>query len=309
LSLLGIIVPLDDFGITQDFLKSTYEPAAVNGVILNDMIYALPESQEGIALLYNKALVTDEYLPADAQNFDDLLAKAEKFQADKGFPMICNQGFGGSDAYHAAPAYFGFGVPEYVDAEGNAYMNTPEAVAAAEWIQKLSKVSLAETSYDVCNAAFQEGKVGAWWTGPWAVANVIDAGIDLGILAFGRPFVGIKTLMLSSNAEPRGNAEAALDVMKYFTSADVQKQLALVNKTIPAPTAALTDPEVAADPVIKGFGTALNLGVPMANHPYAAAQWVPVGDATLAVWQGKQTPQEAMDAAQAAIEEAVAGMK
>jgi arabinogalactan oligomer/maltooligosaccharide transport system substrate-binding protein len=47
----------------------------------------------------------------------------------------------------------------------------------------------------------------------------------------------------------------------------------------------------------------------MANHPYAAAQWVPVGDATLAVWQGKQTPQEAMDAAQAAIEEAVAGMK
>jgi arabinogalactan oligomer/maltooligosaccharide transport system substrate-binding protein len=116
-------------------------------------------------------------------------------------------------------------------------------------------------------------------------------------------------LMLSANAEPRGNAEAALDVMKYFTSADVQKQLALVNKTIPAPTAALTDPEVAADPVIKGFGTALNLGVPMANHPYAAAQWVPVGDATLAVWQGKQTPQEAMDAAQAAIEEAVAGMK
>jgi arabinogalactan oligomer/maltooligosaccharide transport system substrate-binding protein len=141
------------------------------------------------------------------------------------------------------------------------------------------------------------------------VANVIDAGIDLGILPIGSPFVGIKTLMLSSNAEARGNAEAALDIMKYFTSAEVQKQLALVNKTIPAPTAALNDPEVAADPVIQGFGAALKLGKPMANHPFASAQWVPVGDASMAVWQGKQTPEEAMAAAQAAIEEAVAGMK
>jgi putative multiple sugar transport system substrate-binding protein len=309
LSLLGIIVPLDDYGITQDFLTSTYEPAAVNGVVLNDLIYGLPESQEGIALLYNKALVSEEYLPTDPTDLDDLLAKAEKFQADKGMPLICNQGFGAQDAYHVAPIYFGSGVPEYVDSEGNAYMNTPEALAGAEWLQSMSKFGFAENSYDICNAAFQEGKVGAWWTGPWAVANVIDAGIDLGILPVGRPFVGIKNLMLSTNAESRGNAEAALDIMKYFTSAEVQKKLALVNKTIPAPTEALNDPEVAADPVIQGFGAALNLGVPMANHPYASAQWVPVGDASMAVWQGKQTPEEAMAAAQAAIETAVAGMK
>jgi len=64
-----------------------------------------------------------------------------------------------------------------------------------------------------------------------------------------------------------------------------------------------------ADPVLAAFGKALNLGVPMANHVYAAAQWGPVGDATLAVWQGKQTPEEAMAAAKAAIEAAVAGMQ
>ena len=37
----------------------------ITGVVYSDYIWALPESQEGIALVYNKALVTDEYLPTD----------------------------------------------------------------------------------------------------------------------------------------------------------------------------------------------------------------------------------------------------
>jgi arabinogalactan oligomer/maltooligosaccharide transport system substrate-binding protein len=309
LSLLGYIVPLEDYGITMDFLTSTYEPAAVNGVVLNDMIYALPETQEGIALIYNKAVVTDEYLPTDPTNFQDLYDKAAAFQTATGNTLVCNQGFGGSDAYHVAPVYFGNGVPYYVDDQGNAYLNTPEAAAAATWMQEFSKVSLAEQSYDICNANLQEGKVGMWWTGPWAIAGLLDKGVDFGILQFGKPFVGIKTMMLTQNGVDRGNAAAAVDVIKYFTSAEVQKKLALVNKTIPAPTAALKDPEVQADPVIAGFGEALNIGVPMSNSPFASCQWAPVGDASLAVWTGKQQPQEAVDAAQAAIEECVAGMK
>ena len=81
-----------------------------------------------------------------------------------------------------------------------------------------------------------------WWTGPWAIAGLIERGVDFGIMQMGKPFVGIKTLMLTKNAVDRGNAEAALDIMKYFTSAEVQKKLALVNKTIPAATAALNRP-------------------------------------------------------------------
>jgi arabinogalactan oligomer/maltooligosaccharide transport system substrate-binding protein len=47
----------------------------------------------------------------------------------------------------------------------------------------------------------------------------------------------------------------------------------------------------------------------MANTPFASAQWGPVGDATTAVWTGAQTPEEAMAAAQDAIETAIADMK
>jgi arabinogalactan oligomer/maltooligosaccharide transport system substrate-binding protein len=97
--------------------------------------------------------------------------------------------------------------------------------------------------------------------------------------------------------------------MKYFTSGPVQAKIAAANKTIPATTAALEDPDVQALPTLKGFGASLNLGVPMANTPYAGAQWGPVGEATTAIWTGAQTPEEALAAAQAAIEEAIAAMQ
>lgn len=308
-ALNGNIVALNDFGVDKGFLESNYEPAAVAGVQWSDLIWGLPESQEGIALVYNKTLVTDEYLPKDPFNFEDLYEKAKKFKEDTGNVLVCNQGFGGSDAYHVSPIYFGFGVPAYVDEDGKAYMNTPEAIAAAEWLKKFSTVSFAENSYDICNAALAEGKTGMWWTGPWAVAGVEASGVDYGILPMGSPFVGIKVLMMSKNAVDRGNAEIALDIMKYFTSAEVQKKIALVNKTIPAATGALKDPEVATLGAVVGFGAALNLGVPMSPSPYSSAQWGPVGDASAAIWTGAQEPVAAMEAAQAAIEEAVAGMQ
>ena len=45
-------------------------------------IWGLPETEEGIALIYNKDLVPDKYLPKDPTNFDDFLAKATAFATD-----------------------------------------------------------------------------------------------------------------------------------------------------------------------------------------------------------------------------------
>ncbi len=309
-ALAGNIVALDDYGITQDFLKSTYSPSAVNGVQWQGKIWALPESVEGIALVYNKAVVTDKYLPKDATDFAGLLAAAQQFATDNpGKTLICNQGFPGGDAYHIAPVFFGFGVPSYVDEQGNAYVNTPEAVKAMDWLQQISKVSLKEESQDICATALSEGKVGMMWTGPWEIATIEKANVSYGIFPMGKPFVGIKTLELTKNAVDRGNQDVAVDIMKYFTSAAVQIKIASVNKTIPAASAALQDPALAALPAVAGFGKAVADGVPMSPSPFASAQWGPVGDAVKVIWTGAQTPQAALDAAQKAVLDAVAGMK
>lgn len=306
----GNILPLDTYGVTKDFLTSTYAPSAVNGVSYQGKIWALPESVEAIALVYNKALVTDKYLPKDRNDFAGLLAAATQFQKDNpGKTLICNQGFPGGDAYHIAPVFFGFGVPMYVDETGKVTVNTPEAVNAMKWLVDMSKVSLKEQTADICAAAFKEGKVGMFWTGPWNVKSVEDAKIDYGIFGMGKPFVGIKTLMLSKNAVDRGNQDIVLDIMKYFTSAAVQIKVAGVNHTIPAASKALADPTIAKLVAVVGFGEAASVGIPMSPSPYAGAQWGPVGDAVKVIWTGAQAPDKALAAAQKLIEEAVAQMK
>lgn len=114
--------------------------------------------------------------------------------------------------------------------------------------------------------------------------------------------------MLTTNAVDRGKADAVIDLMKFLGSFEVQKQLTLANKTIPANTYALNDPAVQAIYDVAQFGVSLHIGTPMANYVYANCQWGPVGDATWVIWSGAQTPLEAMDAAQAEIEACVAGM-
>jgi putative multiple sugar transport system substrate-binding protein len=311
-ALAGNIVDLTTFGIDLPFLEGNFEPAAVAGMQYAGGIWGLPESQEGIALVYNKDLVTEEYLPTDPKDFAALLEKATAFKEATGKSLICNQAFtgtGGGDAYHSAPVFFGFGVPSYVDEEGMAYLDTPEATAAGEWLASLSGVSDAEASYDICLAGLKEGNYGMWWTGPWAVAGIEEAGLNYGITQMGSPFVGIKALMMSKNAVDRGNDAVALDIMKYFTSAEAQKPIALANKTIPAATAALTDPEVAALYAVSEFGKSLNLGIPMASSPYASAQWGPVGQAVVSIWSGAQSAADALAAAQQAIVDAIAQMQ
>jgi arabinogalactan oligomer/maltooligosaccharide transport system substrate-binding protein len=309
-ALVGNIVPLDSVGVDMNFLNSTYEPAAVQGVVWQGKIWGLPESQEGIAFVYNKALVTDEFLPTDPKDFDALLAKAKAFaEKNPGMYLVCNQGLGNPDAYHVAPIYFGFGMPGYVDDMGKVYMGSPESIAAAKWMVEFSKYAPTETSHDICKGLLTEGKVGAWWTGPWAIADIEAAKIDYGIVPMGSPFVGIKTVLLCKNAVDRGNEALALDIMKYYTSAEVQTKITLVNKTIPAATGALENADVQKLYTLAGFGASLNLGRPMGNTPFANAQWGPVGDATTALWNGAQTPEEAMAAAKTAIETAVKDMQ
>ncbi len=294
----GQIMDLGQLGITDKWLNNTYSPASLSGVRYDGKTWALPESQEGIALVYNKALVPAEYLPASPLNFVDLLAKADAYQKATGKALICNQGFPGGDAYHIAPVFFGFGVSAYVDDAGNAYLNTLEAVNAGNWLQAIKPFS-SENNND-CYNEFVNGKVGMWWTGPWALAGLDSAGVDYGIIAMGRPFVGIKALAITTEAKKRGNEFLAADIAKFMTNTSNSISLALANETIPANRAALLDKQVQAIPSVAGFSSAISFGVPMSQSPFAVCQWAPVAKAEETIWDGGDV-QGALDAAQEEI--------
>lgn len=311
-ALAGNIAALDDYGITQDWLKETYEPAAVNGVIWNGKIWALPEAQEGVTLLCNADLIKPSDFPADPEDFDGLLALATKFHADNPDKyLIYNQGLDtanpNGDAYHVSPIYYGFGA-FYVDETGKVGINTPEGLAAGEWLVKMASVLPAQASQAQGLAALTGGTGACMWTGPWELADVKKAGTNYFIQPFGRPFVGIKVEMMTTNAVDRGNAEAVVKVLKWFDSAEVQTKLSIANSTVPAASAALADADVAANTDVAGFGAQFKLGVPQPNTPFMNALWGPVGQATMAIYTGSQTPEEALAAAEQAANDAIAAM-
>ena len=306
---LGYLAPLDPY-LDPGYMDSNFEPVAVKAVTWDDQIWGIPEFQEGIALVYNRDLITDTEIP-EANDFADLLTKAADFQLenpDKYY--LCNQGLGGYDSYHAAPIYFGYGLSEYggyIDENGTVYMTTTEAISGAQWIADFSLIGPPVTDHVICRDMMVNEVAAMWWTGPWAIADLKSNGVNYGIAPMGSPFVGVRNYMLTTNAVERGDAQAAVEVMKYFGSAEIQKRLALANQTIPANTTALNDPEVQAIYEIAQFGEALNLGTPMGNHIYSSCQWDPVSDATMAIWDGSQTPQQAMYTAQGLMEACVAG--
>jgi arabinogalactan oligomer / maltooligosaccharide transport system substrate-binding protein len=311
-ALAGNIAPLSDYGITMDFLKSNYEPAAINGVVYDGKIWGLPEAQEGVTLICNSAVIKPTDFPKDPQDFAGLLALATKFHTDNPDKyLIYNQGLdtanAAGDAYHVSPIYYGFGA-YYVDETGKVGINTPEGLKAGQWLVDVSKVLPAQASQAQGLQALTAGTGACMWTGPWELADVKKAGISYFIQPFGRPFVGIKVELLTTNAVQRGNADAVVKVLKFFDSADVQTKLSVANGTVPANTAALTSPEVSKNPDVAGFGAQFKLGVPQPNTPYMSQLWGPVGQATIAIYTGKQSPADALAAAEKAAKDAIGKM-
>ncbi len=310
--LAGNIAPLSDYGITMDWLQSTYEPAAVNGVIYDGKIWGLPEAQEGVTLICNSAVISPSDFPADPEDFAGLLALATQFHSDNPDKyLIYNQGLdtanAAGDAYHVSPIYYGFGA-YYVDETGKVGLNTPEALAAGQWLADAAAAFPTQSSQAEGLAALTDGSGACMWTGPWELADIKNAGINYFIEPFGRPFVGIKVELMTTNAVDRGNADAVVKVLQYFDSADVQTKLSVANSTIPANSAALASPEVSQNPDVVGFGAQFKLGVPQPNTPYMNALWGPVGQATIAIFTGSQSPADALAAAQDAAETSISQM-
>ncbi len=311
-ALAGNIAPISDHGITMDFLKSNYEPAAVNGVVYDGKIWGLPEAQEGVALICNSAVIKQSDFPKDPEDFAGLLTLATKFHTDNPDKyLFYNQGLdtanANGDAYHVSPIYYGFGA-YYVKEDGSVGINTPEALKAAQWIADAAKVLPAQASQAQGLQALTSGTSACMWTGPWELADVKKSGISYFIEPFGRPFVGIKVELLTTNAVQRGNADAVVKVLKFFDSADVQAKLSIANSTVPAASAALANADVAKNPDVVGFGAQFKLGVPQPNTPYMSQLWGPVGLATIAVFSGQQKAADALAAAEKAAKDGISKM-
>lgn len=291
-------------------MENTFEPQAVGSVSWEGKTWGLPFDQAGIALVYNKDLVSPGDLPSSANDFAGLKLKADAFlQANPGTELVCSQAFGEADAYHAAPIFFGAGVPDYIDDTGKTYIHTSESLDAANWILEMKSSSVPSNTFAECRQRFLEGEVGMWWTGPWALPDIVAAGIDYGVFPMGKPFVGTTVLFLARGADSRGTAVQAIDFMKFFTNVENSKSLSLANDSIPANSAALNSAEIQAVPWMAAFADTLASGQKFTNNPYVSCIWGPVGNALVEIWDETATPETALIVAESEIQTCVNGIK
>lgn len=310
----GLIIPISgDFD--TNYITETFTPAAVTAMSWQDNLWGIPMLQESIAIVYNKSLIDGALIPENSTDFNTLLTNAIAYhQTNPDSYLLCNQSLSADslDVYHAAPIFFGFGADSevgYLDDKEQVFVNTPEHIAAGEWLLSFMEAAPAEAGYEICLEGFQSGEFASWWTGAWTLETLQEAGIDYGVRPFGRPFSHVTGLFLSPNAQEREQQKAATAFMTYFASPEVQTTLALTTHTAPANRAALASEAVQANAALAAFGEAAANGIPFSASPYADAQWEPIGKATSNILSRVQSPEEALTEAQTAVVQAIENAK
>jgi arabinogalactan oligomer / maltooligosaccharide transport system substrate-binding protein len=301
-ALSKIIQPIDQYGVTPDYLKQNFTDVAATAMIYDGKVYGIPESMEALTFIYNKELIKDTDIPKDT---DALIAKAKEYNAANAgqYFFVYNAK---NDAYFSAPWWQGSGV-KLVTPDGTTELGSDKAVAAGKLIQSFTTIMPKEIDYNVADTLFKEGKAAIIMNGPWSIADYQKANLDVGLATIpivsnsgqpGKPFVGVKLLMLATNAK---NPQAAVDAMKYYGSTEVQAQLAKVNKQVPANTAA--QEQVKSDPIIAGFINQAAQGEPLPNTQFIDAMWDPIGKTVEAIWTGASPPEQAVKDGAALFEE------
>ncbi len=312
------IVDLQDFGVTRDYLNKNFEIPASQSVSWMGGVWGIPLSQNGIALIYNRDLMTAEYLPKGPDDFEGLYEKAKAYLVAQDqnyeFPsyvLVCNPGLIGRSggAYYAAPIYFSFepGLNGYIDEAGNVFVNTRGMISAGNWIANFSSVSLPSTDSDCLNL-FKEKFAAAIWMGPEVIPDIEAAGINYGIFPMGRPFVTTTAGMVTTTAVKNDKAKDALDLLLYFTS-DANQLLMADNRLIPTSTQVINSPEIQKNQVISGFAASLRNGVALSPSPYTETQWEPLDTATWQIWTHELRPESALASAQKDIETKINQMR
>jgi len=285
-----IIRPLNNLG--SDEFAASYNPAAIEGVTFDEQLYGIPQNINGVALVYNKAL-----MPEPPATTDDLLAAAAEIGATAG-----NYGFGIFPQFYNNAAYlYAFGGTALTE-DSQSGFGSPETVAWLTFLQGLTSAPGVFVGQDqnAVESLFNEGKLAAMMNGPWFTQNASE---NIGAENFGvailpsvssaenapaKPFVGIQALYLNSNPD-EDQARLALEFARFFS---VQGTQALAEQAGQLP-ASNDVPLPSSNPNAQTWLDQYANGVPLPNDPKMNQVFEPADDMLNKVLNGDATPEDA----------------
>jgi maltose-binding protein MalE len=283
--------------VLPEELAAQFDPVTLEAFTYG-VLYGLPYAREGVALVYNKALV-----PEPPATWEELVELARAL-TDPTAPMY---GFAvqNPDPYHEFPFLSALG--GYIfgyDEEGklnpcDVGLDSEGAIAGAEILDSLFEEGLlaAGMGWDTWTGLFAEGRIAMVITGPWAIGIAEGAGIEVGVMPIPpiqgqppKPFVGVQGVMVSAFSPNLPLVEDFL--FNYFATKDTMLALYQRDPRIPAFLPAYE--EVADDPILRGFAESIANGVPMPNIPQMSAVWGAWADAMAAIGNQDLEPAEAL---------------
>ena len=283
-------------------------------VTVDGKFYGAPAVIETLVMYYNKDLVSEA--PATFADLEEL-AKDSKydFAGEKGK----NTGFLAKwtdfySTYGLLAGYGGYVFGENGTDSSDVGLNNAGSVEGIEyatnWFQNVWPKGMMDktSSGDFITSQFSEGKAGAIIDGPWAAANYTDSGVNYGVakiptLKNGKEyqaFGGGKAWVVSNYSKEKELAQKFVD---YLTNDANQETFYKTTQEVPANNNARKIATEENNELTNAVIAQYENADPMPNIPEMAEVWTGGENLMFDAASGKQTAQEAADAAVKVINE------
>lgn len=294
------MIPNDRIGELADqhliaptnFTVNGYTDAATNASTYNNQAYMLPMSTDTTLFLYNKDMLKEapktlkEIPPSEwAAKFTDFYFTGGLFMSNGGYIFKDHN-------------------PQDI------CLNTPDSIKAGLAAQGLYKSGVSHwtlmqddtVAYDIMMKYFMEGKLKAIINGPWAIADIEKAGINVGAAPIpswdgSHPYkalTGTKGMTVNGYSD---NKEGARAFIKFLaTPENANKWYAETREVSPSLSVSYKEGSLH-----KAIFDATNIGQPMPSIPEFMKVWGPMKTGLAQIAQG-QDVKAVLDAAVDTIE-------
>lgn len=304
----GNMEPLDFY--LDDAIRKRFIPTTMEAMTYRGTVYGLPLNYKVITLIYNKKLV-----PTPPKTSGELVAAAKKLTDKKAGRFGLAYSYG--DFYYHAALMNGFGGGVFGPGTTptlNSSQNVKSVEQMMKWADK-DGIMPSEPSTALITSLFNEGKAAMVFSGPWFLGEIAK-GVDYGLAPLPaldeaggkpmRPWMTVEGVYISAQSKHK---DAAFELMKFLTSTESARVLALEGRQSPANQGVYADAKVSGDAQLKAFRDQVEVAVPMPNVPEMSMVWSPATSAMNAILKKASTPKAALDGAQKAVAKDVAGLR
>ena len=292
---MGLLRPIE---VDSDFSEAVF-PKAWDAFRHRGRLWGYPISMETSGLIFNKALLPEEDVPASLDGIRALAAKLP----DGVSPLLWDYN----------NSYFTWGILAATGAEifgrtaDGGYDTSVvgvadgRVIAAGETLVSLVRdgVLPPSLSYSVSESRMNDGKCAMFVSGPFAWANLEKSGIDFGVTLIpgmdgrsARPFVGVLGAMLNRASPNRFLAEEFL-TRWLITPAGLKEMDSRVPLGVPALKALYE--ELSGDERIAGTMKNVEAGTLMPNIPEMGLFWSAMESAMSLMTSRQDTPRGALE--------------